>query len=48
MAYDITKRGSFESLTRWLDDVRRYAGSNIVQILIGKNLNQITRCLLPG
>lgn len=35
MAYDITKRGSFESLTRWLDDVRRYAGSNIVQILIG-------------
>lgn len=35
MAYDITKKSSFESLARWLDDVRRYAGSNIVQILIG-------------
>ena len=35
MAYDITKRSSYESLSRWLDDVKRYAGSNIVQILIG-------------
>jgi Ras-related protein Rab-43 len=36
MAYDITKRTSFESIPRWLDDVKRYAGPSIVQILIGK------------
>ncbi|KAL4226129.1 Ras-related protein Rab-43 [Mactra antiquata] len=35
MAYDITKRSSFDSLPRWLDDVKRYAGPSIVQILIG-------------
>lgn len=35
MAYDITRRDSFESLPRWLEDVKRYAGSHIVQCLIG-------------
>ncbi|XP_045164394.2 ras-related protein Rab-43-like [Mercenaria mercenaria] len=35
MAYDITKRTSFDSIPRWLDDVKRYAGPSIVQILIG-------------
>lgn len=35
MAYDITKKSSFESIPRWLDDVKRYAGPSIVQILIG-------------
>ncbi|KAG8556836.1 hypothetical protein GDO81_018224 [Engystomops pustulosus] len=35
IAYDITKRKSFESVPRWIEDVRKYAGSNIVQLLIG-------------
>nr|XP_021143691.1 ras-related protein Rab-43 [Columba livia] len=35
LAYDISKRGSFLSIPRWIEDVRKYAGSNIVQILIG-------------
>lgn len=35
MAYDITRRDSYESLPRWLEDVKRYAGSHIVQCLIG-------------
>lgn len=39
MAYDITRRDSFESLPRWLEDVKRYAGSHIVQCLIGNFLN---------
>ena len=36
IAYDITKKESFESVPRWLEDVKRYAGANIVQCLIGK------------
>uniref|UniRef100_V9L6K7 Ras-related protein Rab-43 n=1 Tax=Callorhinchus milii TaxID=7868 RepID=V9L6K7_CALMI len=35
IAYDISKRTSFESVPRWIEDVRKYAGSNIVQLLIG-------------
>lgn len=37
IAYDISKRGTFEAIPRWLDDVRRYAGANVVQLLVGKN-----------
>ncbi|WAR26151.1 RAB43-like protein [Mya arenaria] len=40
MAYDITKKTSFDSLPRWLDDVKRYAGQSIVQILIGNKRDQ--------
>lgn len=35
IAYDITKKGSFESVPRWIEDVKRYAGPNIVQCIIG-------------
>ncbi|KAM4021396.1 ras-related protein Rab-43 [Anomaloglossus baeobatrachus] len=35
IAFDITKKKSFESVPRWIEDVRKYAGSNIVQLLIG-------------
>ncbi|XP_033269979.1 ras-related protein Rab-43 isoform X3 [Orcinus orca] len=35
LAYDITKRSSFLSVPHWIEDVRKYAGSNIVQLLIG-------------
>ncbi|XP_071611575.1 ras-related protein Rab-43 isoform X2 [Heliangelus exortis] len=34
LAYDISKRGSFLSIPHWIEDVRKYAGSNIVQLLI--------------
>ncbi|XP_051777499.1 ras-related protein Rab-43 [Erpetoichthys calabaricus] len=35
IAYDISKSSSFHSVPRWIEDVQRYAGSNIVQLLIG-------------
>lgn len=35
IAYDVTKRSSFENIPRWLDDVKKYAGSNIVQLILG-------------
>jgi len=35
VAYDITRRSTFENCTRWLEDVRRYAAPNVVQIIIG-------------
>nr|XP_031326902.1 ras-related protein Rab-43 isoform X1 [Camelus dromedarius] len=35
LAYDITKKSSFLSVPHWIEDVRKYAGSNIVQLLIG-------------
>ena len=36
LAYDITKRSSFLSVPHWIEDLRKYAGSNIVQLLIGE------------
>ncbi|XP_074139805.1 ras-related protein Rab-43 [Sminthopsis crassicaudata] len=35
LAYDITKKSSFLSVPHWIEDVRKYAGSSIVQLLIG-------------
>ncbi|XP_013407044.2 ras-related protein Rab-43-like [Lingula anatina] len=35
VAYDITKKESFNNVSRWLEDVRKYAGGSIVKILIG-------------
>ncbi|XP_068939883.1 ras-related protein Rab-43 [Petaurus breviceps papuanus] len=35
LAYDITKKSSFLSVPHWIEDVRKYAGANIVQLLIG-------------
>ncbi|MEE6501579.1 hypothetical protein FKM82_004256 [Ascaphus truei] len=35
IAYDITKKKTFASIPRWIEDVKKYAGSNIVQLLIG-------------
>ncbi|CAG5122842.1 unnamed protein product [Candidula unifasciata] len=35
IAYDISKRSTFEAVPRWLDDVKRYAGQNVVQLLVG-------------
>ncbi|RUS91512.1 hypothetical protein EGW08_000733 [Elysia chlorotica] len=35
IAYDISKRGTFMAIPRWLEDVKRYAGTNVVQLLVG-------------
>lgn len=34
--YDITKRSSFLSLQRWIEEVRRYTASNVMLILVGR------------
>ena len=39
IAYDITKHSSFESIPRWMEDVKRFAGNNIVQLLVGENFS---------
>ncbi|KAK1147045.1 ras-related protein Rab-43-like [Acipenser oxyrinchus oxyrinchus] len=36
IAYDISKKGTFASVPRWIEGVKKYAGSNIVQLLIGE------------
>ncbi|KAG1962672.1 ras-related protein Rab-43 [Pimephales promelas] len=35
ITYDITNRGSFMSVPQWMEDVKKYGGSNIVPLLIG-------------
>ncbi|XP_016431322.1 ras-related protein Rab-43 [Sinocyclocheilus rhinocerous] len=35
ITYDITKRASFMSVPKWMEDVKKYGGSNIVPLLIG-------------
>ena len=33
--YDISKRGSYENVQRWLKELRDHADSNIVIMLVG-------------
>lgn len=35
LVYDITKRSSFLSIQRWIEEVRRYTTSDVILILIG-------------
>ncbi|XP_023655493.1 ras-related protein Rab-43 [Brienomyrus brachyistius] len=35
IAYDITKKSSFLSVPKWMEDVQKYGSSNIVSLLIG-------------
>lgn len=35
IVYDVTKRSSYESISRWLVDVRQLAGEDVVVMLIG-------------
>lgn len=35
IVYDITKRSSFLSVTKWMEEVRRYSGSAVIVALIG-------------
>lgn len=35
IVYDITKRSSFLSLQRWIEEVRRYTATNVMLVLVG-------------
>ncbi|XP_018328419.1 ras-related protein Rab-43 [Agrilus planipennis] len=35
IVYDITKRSSFLSVARWVEEVRRYSGSTVLMALVG-------------
>ncbi|XP_053526199.1 ras-related protein Rab-43 isoform X3 [Artibeus jamaicensis] len=48
LAYDITKRSSFLSVPHWIEDVRKYAGSNIVQLLIASLHNAYLGSPVPA
>lgn len=39
--YDITKRSTFLSLQKWIEEVRRYTSSNVIVSLIGNKCDLI-------
>jgi len=41
IGYDITKRESFTSVTRWLSDVKKFSGEDVMVILIGTKLDLV-------
>jgi len=48
LVYDITRRETFEHLSTWLDDCRKYSNQNITVMLIGnkcdcENKRQVSR-----
>ncbi len=36
IAYDITRRSTFDSVTHWIKEVELYGASNVVLVLIGE------------
>lgn len=40
LVYDITDRGTFENLSRWLADVKALASPDVVVVLVGNKLDQ--------
>lgn len=35
LVYDITKRSSFESLKKWIDELKNHADDNVVAMVVG-------------
>lgn len=46
ITYDITKRSSFMSVPKWMEDVKKYGSSNIVPLLIGECEHIFLECML--
>lgn len=45
VAYDITRRTTFESVPHWIREVEQYGAASVVLILIGKqNINKLLLC----
>nr|DAD29877.1 TPA_asm: hypothetical protein HUJ06_031345 [Nelumbo nucifera] len=47
LVYDMTKRQSFDHVTRWLDELRGHADKNIVIMLIGNKSDLSTLRTVP-
>ncbi len=39
LVYDITKEKTFESLEKWLEEIRKHADQDIVLMLVGNKLD---------
>lgn len=35
LVYDITMKGTYDNLTKWLKELREYADTNVVVVLVG-------------
>lgn len=38
LAYDLTRRSTFESIPHWIREIEKYGAANLVMMLIGRNL----------
>lgn len=38
LAYDLTRRSTFESIPHWIHEIEKYGAANLVIMLIGTNL----------
>lgn len=41
IGYDITKRESFTNVARWLNDVKKFSGEEVIVVLIGTKLDLV-------
>ena len=47
LVYDMTKRQSFDHMTRWLEELRRHADKDIVIMLIGNKCDLTSLRAVP-
>lgn len=43
LVYDVTKRSSFLSIYKWIDEVRRYAGDSVLIVIVGNKTDLETQ-----
>ena len=39
LVYDVTNRGSFESVDQWMNTIRQHAGDAIIKVLVGNKMD---------
>lgn len=47
IAYDLTRRSTFESVPHWIHEIEKYGAANLVIMLIGRALSRQSALLGP-
>jgi len=43
VVYDVTNQASFDNIRKWLEEISRYAGSNVTRLLVGNKADLVEK-----
>ena len=47
VVYDVTNQASFDNITKWLDEIDRYAGEHVNRLIVGNKADLEEKRVIP-